>query len=175
MSADSFTRIVASREQAHEAVRFRRLFRYEADTGELRWRVTPGGGVKAGDSAGCNNGRYIIVGVDRRLRMAHIIVWTMCTGQLPSGDIDHRNGIGTDNRLENLRDVSHAVNNQNERRARSQNRCGFLGVAAHRNGRFRSTINVGGKQTHLGYFATAESAYAAYVVAKRQLHEGCML
>jgi hypothetical protein len=116
-----------------------------------------------------------VIGIDGRLYLAHVIAFVIVTGTWPVGVVDHRNGDGTDNRWTNLRDVSHAVNVQNVRKARATSQSGMLGVARHRNGRYRATIVVGGKQRHLGYFDTPEQAHAAYVTAKRELHPGCTL
>jgi hypothetical protein len=44
-----------------------------------------------------------------------------------------------------------------------------LGADRHK-GRWRSSIGVGGKKKHLGYFDTAEEAHAAHVQAKIKLH-----
>lgn len=90
-------------------------------------------------------------------------------------EIDHRDTNGMNNRWLNLRDIPHAINMQNSRKARSVNRSGLLGVSAHKNGRFRATIVVGGRQKHLGYHDTPEQAHQAYVNEKRALHPGCTL
>jgi hypothetical protein len=39
----------------------------------------------------------------------------------------------------------------------------------------RARIAINGHQINLGRFRTAEAAHAAYVDAKRRLHEGCTL
>lgn len=155
--------------------RIRQRLDYDQHTGLLRWRVTPGGGPKAGDIAGCVAENYVIVGFDGLLYRAHVLAWVWMTGSWPTGDIDHKNGDGHANWWLNLRDVQHKVNNQNERKARSSNKAGLLGVSRHKNGRFRATIVVDARQTHLGYFSTAEQAHAAYVEAKKSLHDGCTL
>jgi hypothetical protein len=100
------------------------------------------------------------------------------TGAWPLFEIDHRNGIGTDNRWKNLRDGTRSFNIQNQRRARSDNKTGFLGV--HRSGKkerkgFVAKIQLDGKQRYLGVFSTAEAAHAAYLAAKRRIHPGCVI
>jgi hypothetical protein len=42
-------------------------------------------------------------------------------------------------------------------------------------GRLSASVWVGGKRVYLGRFDTAEEAHAAYVAAKRRLHQGCTL
>jgi len=52
---------------------------------------------------------------------------------------------------------------------RLRNKSGFKGVCRYRNEeRFTAQIKVGGKHRHLGYFATAEEAHAAYCAAAQK-------
>ncbi len=156
--------------------RVRELLSYEESSGVIRWRLGRKG-IRAGAVAGCEclGGRYWVIGIDRRLYLAHVIAWVIKSGAWPVGEIDHRDTNGRNNRWENLRDVSHAVNMQNSRSARINNRAGLLGVTAHPNGRFRATIVIAKKQKHLGYHDTPDQAHQAYLKAKRELHEGCTL
>ena len=96
-----------------DIVRLRQLVVYEPDTGVLRWRVTRGKSIE-GKQAGCINGRgYVCVNVENRNYLAHRLGWAIYHGEWPKGVIDHVNGDQADNRLENLRDVSQAVNQRN--------------------------------------------------------------
>ncbi len=83
-------------------------------------------------------------------------------------------GNRSNNRLSNLRDVSQAMNIQNERKPRSNNKSGFLGVKANR-GLWKAEISIDGKTKFLGRFKTPEEAHQVYVEAKRKLHPGCTL
>ncbi len=66
------------------------------------------------------------------------------------------------------------LNCENLRKARKDSRTGLLG-ASWAGYSFVATIQVRGKKKHLGSFATAEEAHAAYLEAKRKLHEGCTI
>lgn len=106
----------------------------------------------------------------------HRLVWLYHHGVMPSGHIDHINGDPDDNRIENLRDVSVMVNRQNIKRAYKSKRRGLLGAHFNKaSGKWAAAICVNYKQIHLGFFATAEDAHAAYLAAKRRLHEGCTI
>lgn len=100
---------------------------------------------------------------------AHRVAWICVTGEWPDDQIDHINGIRSDNRFENLRVVSHAQNQRN-RGIRSDNTSGFTGVTRHNpSGRFMAKIKFQKKCRYLGLFDTAEMAHAAYARAARDL------
>lgn len=82
---------------------FREYFRYEPDTGVLRWRRSPSDAIKEGYIAGRRhtNG-HLEVGLKNRVYMAHHIVWVLAHGGLPKKTLMHVNGNKRDNRLENL-------------------------------------------------------------------------
>jgi hypothetical protein len=78
------------------------------------------------------------------------------------------------NAIANLRDVSPKVNKQNSRKAMIDSISGCLGVSQSKK-RWKASIRVDGRSLYLGSFDTAELAHAAYVCAKRRLHEGCTI
>lgn len=152
--------------------RLKEMLIYDPTTGVFRWRVRPNGRICVGDEAGNVHVKgYRYIQLDRRLYFAHRLAWLYMTGEWPKGQVDHKNARRDDNRWKNLRDVTREVNAQNRRTASVKNSAGLLGVSKHY-GKFQATIFVGGKNRHLGTFVTAETAHAAYVGAKRRLHEG---
>ncbi len=154
--------------------RLRELLDYDAETGRFVWRQA-NKRVKAGTVAGyVGNDGYVRIRASGTRFLAHRLVWFYVHGTWPAGEIDHINGDRSDNRIANLRDVSRLTNRQNMRRAQADNRSGLLGVSLTNN-RCKASIRSGGKNHHLGYFASPEAAHAAYVAAKRQTHEGCTL
>jgi hypothetical protein len=106
--------------------------------------------------------------------MGHRAAWLYVHGKWPNGQIDHINGDRSDNRISNLRDVSHSVNQQNVHRPRRDNASGFLGVTRQKN-LWTSQVTVSGKTLHLGLFKTPEEAASAYLEAKRKHHTGCTI
>lgn len=154
------------------------LFSYDPVTGELRWKVQRGR-VKVGERAGANDAKgYLIVRAYDRIYKVHRVIWLITNGQWPTGEIDHINGVKNDNRIVNLRDVSHAVNNQNQHRAmRSNKSCGLLGVTFDRSTprvvrRWIAKITVNGKAYHIGRYDTPEEAHAAYLRKKASVLAG---
>lgn len=101
--------------------------------------------------------------------LAHRVAYALHFGFWPKGQIDHINGVRIDNRICNLRDVSHAENSRN-RRLRADNVSGVHGVYWHKRSRkWIARIDIGGKRTHLGFFEDFEAARAARKSAEAEL------
>lgn len=80
----------------------------------------------------------------------HRLVWLYHYGKFPDNQIDHINHIKTDNRIENLRDVTNLENGRNQSKHRT-NSSGYTGVYMHQSGKWVGQINIHGK-THAKYF-----------------------
>lgn len=155
--------------------RVKELMRYEAETGFF-FSVSPCRGRFVGSRLGSlKKDGYTIITIDYKAYPAHRIAWLLVYWAWPVGDIDHINGLRSDNRIVNLRDVPRYVNIQNQRNPMIGNSSGKLGVCRRGEGRFESQIHVDGKDIYLGTFFTAEEAHTAYVNAKRKYHKGCAI
>lgn len=150
---------------------YRELFSYNPATGELRhrerdrkWFVADWSWKKwnreyVGQIAGVSTntsghkGTSLVFG---RQETQHRIIWEMVYGQPAENDIDHVNGVKTDNRLINLRAATRAQNVANSGRY-SSNTTGFDGVAVHtcRDGTIRWTAACGG---YVGLYDSPEEA-----------------
>lgn len=85
---------------------------YIPETGEFfrNWK-TPNRNT---GSLGCKTSRgYLEIGVSGTRYLAHRLAWLYVHGTWPVEFIDHINRVKTDNRIANLRDVSHYENMQN--------------------------------------------------------------
>ena len=153
------------------AQRLRELLHYDPETGLLT-RKTTRGGQPTGAIAGnvCTDGR-VQVYIDGRNFKAHRLIWLWVTGQWPVNDVDHKDGIPSNNRWANLRDVPHAVNLQNRQRAPKHSSTGLLGVTKNRGG-FGAQIKINGKRVWLGTFDTPEEAHRVAIDHKRIHHKG---
>lgn len=147
-------------------VRLHELFDYDPETGNLLWKVARQG-IRVGDVAGCINTRgYRYVCVDGRDHRAHRLVWLYHHGEWPKNGIDHIDRDPGNNRIENLRDVSRALNNLNRS---LPNNIGYAGVSKNRSG-FRAKIKIFGETVSLGTYDTPEEAHAVYKRVHFDLH-----
>jgi hypothetical protein len=157
----------------------RELLNYDPDTGKFTRRVSTGGryGAKVGTPAGMLNDQgYWLISLKSLQYRAHRLAWLYMTGEWPKNEVDHLNGIRSDNRWANLRDVPAYVNQQNMRMAQSNSKTGLLGASWNsKDKRFCARIKANGRYMSLGYYDTAELAHEAYINAKRRLHEGCTI
>lgn len=148
---------------------------YDPATGVFTWLVKPNGRAVKGARAGsAHNKGYRHVRICGRLYLEHVLAVFYVNGDFHVGEIDHINGDRGDNRLCNLRCVDKSINMQNQKRAHSNSLSGLLGAHKHGNG-WRATIKSRGERVNLGTFRTAEEAHAAYIKAKREVHEGCTI
>lgn len=141
--------------------------RYNPETGHF-FRAANAGKWKEGALVGSVDSHgYVQIKTDGRLYLAHRLAWLHFYGTWPEKHIDHINGIRDDNRICNLRLADRAQNNANSCK-RKDNASGFKGVSEC-GGRWRAQIQIQGRKRHLGVFATAEDASAAYQDKAREL------
>ena len=153
--------------------KLKELLYYNQENGFFYWRHNKGRNViKPWDKAGSVNGKgYIKLQLNGKCWQAHRLAWLYVYGSLPSHDIDHINGIKSDNRISNLRPATNAQNHWNTG-IRSTNKSGVKGVHWHKGSkRWVASCRSNGKQVHLGaYLDVAEASEA--IRKYRQKHHG---
>jgi hypothetical protein len=165
----------------------RELIDYDPQTGALTWRARDVSHFEATENktaeAQCKwwNGRF--AGVEAftasnssggrhgrifgQLYHAHRVCWALQHGAWPEHEVDHINGNRADNRLRNLRAVTHQVNMQNKRRYAS-NKSGRPGVHYHKGkGRWCAFITIDKQRRHLGAYGSFDEAAAVRQQAER--------
>ena len=145
--------------------RIKNYLLYNEITGELFWIKSPKYDINVGDEAGSiTNQGYVKLTLLKKQLTAHRIIWFMVYGYWPN-EIDHINGIRTDNRLVNLREVTRTQNMRN-----SCSNKGFKGVSYHkRDKKFHSRIWSKGKNIHLGSYSSEIEAASAYNSKAKEL------
>lgn len=151
------------------APRLKELLRYCPDTGAFTAAKSRRGLRKVGSAGWVNAQGYRCVSLDGRTYLAHRLAWLFVNGEWPLDQIDHINGVRSDNRIANLRASSQRQNMQNTS-ARSDSSTGLKGVFPVRSGKWAAQIQANNKVHHLGTFASKEEAFAAYQSAASDLH-----
>jgi hypothetical protein len=154
------------------AEQVRELLDYDPETGKLYWVKPPKNhaekaGRECGSELRCASGL-----VYRRMSfcggtyLVHRLIWLMHYGAWPESDIDHENGDGLDNRIENLRLADLAENSKNRKRY-VNNSTGVTGVYAAGN-KWMVRIRSGSRLHHVGYFDDFDAAVRARKRADRE-------
>ena len=146
----------------------RSILNYDPETGIFTRKVRTSNSVKVGDVAGCSNGcGYLQIRLHNRLHLAHRLAWLYVYGEWPKGQIDHINRNRSDNRISNLREVSHKQNGQNAGKY-SHNTSGHTGVSWYKHtSRWQAQIMHNYKLIHLGRFTDIGEAIAARKAAEK--------
>lgn len=138
----------------------KKLLHYDPGTGDFTWKSWRKNQVNAGDIAGCvhkSSFGYMIIELSAVKYKAHRLAWFYVHGEWPE-QVDHLNGIRDDNRMINLRNVTHTENQRN-RIINSNNTSGYNGVAWVKHlSKWYAYIRHGGKRINLGYYKDKEKA-----------------
>jgi len=144
-------------------INFHQIFDYK--DGELYWKVKPSLGVNIGDKAGTiNSGGYVQVRYQGVKRMVHRVIYEMFNSKIPR-ELDHINRIKTDNRIENLREVTRSENNLNKS-IQKNNKSGVKYVSWHKASK-KWVVQYNKK--HFGCFSDFDQAKEVAVLAAKNL------
>lgn len=151
--------------------RLKELLHYDPETGIFTWKVSRGPARK-GDVAGprVSPRGYSILRVDGPHYLQHRLAWLYVYGVFPILQIDHINGVRTDNRIQNLR---LATNGENQSNAKLQknNTSNYKGVSwVGWCNRWCGYVYKHKKKVFNRYFVTKEEAIAAVRDARERFH-----
>lgn len=149
------------------------VLNYDPSTGLFARRFAKTNKVKSmvgvWQAGSLTNTGYRSIRVDGVPYQAHRLAWLYMTGEWPDGQIDHKNGVRSDNRFDNLRDVTVAENQLNLSKTNQNSVSGIRGAHWNRSrGKFQSQLEIGGKRIYIGLFDTAEEASSAYYEARKR-------
>lgn len=151
--------------------RLRELLDYNPETGVFTRKLCTANRHKPGEVVGHSAARgYLQAMAGGKKHMLHRLAWFWVHGEWPEFDVDHKNRIRTDNRIDNLRPATRSENSHNAGIS-SANWSGFTGVAWDKSRcLWLASIKANGKQHHLGRFPTRVEASEAYQAAKLIYH-----
>lgn len=138
------------------------LFDYKS--GNLIWKRKRSNNIRDNKIAGClNKLGYIVININKKLYYAHRLVYVWHFGDIKDNlSIDHINRDRSDNRIDNLRLVTHQENMFNVESK------GYHFCKAKN--KFKANIMFNGKVKYLGLFNTELEAKEAYLNAKEKVH-----
>lgn len=144
------------------------LFDY-LPSGELVWLICCKYKKTKGKIAGSMTKEgYYRAKIAGKSYLIHRLIYLWHYGELPEF-IDHKNGIPSDNRIENLRPATRTENNCNKKVSKNATSV-YLGVSWHKaTQKWQARITTH-KQNHLGIFAHEEDAAMVYNEAALELH-----
>jgi hypothetical protein len=145
--------------------RLHEVLSYDPENGSWVWKKLPNRlatNIFVGKTAGCISvSGYRVIVLDGGIYPAHRLAWLYVHGEFPDGDIDHKNRIRSDNRIQNLRVVTHKQNMENKSIS-SNNKSGHPGVFWDKvRKKWKAKLGHLRQHIHLGYFVSLEDAVKA--------------
>ncbi len=133
-------------------------------------------GVKVGNKVGTvltnkqTGKQYVRVGFKGKYYLIHRFIWAWHGNSLePNQDIDHIDGDGLNNRIENLRPTSRKQNLENTKSAHKDSKSGEKGVSWRKDReKWEAQIQHNGKKIHLGLYESIDDAIAARIAAEKK-------
>lgn len=107
--------------------RLKELVTYDPSTGTLVWNSTGKGRRKDKTAGKPDSGGYLRLCIDGSRYRVHRLAFLYMTGEWPQGEVDHINGVRTDNRWANLRRASRTQQGRNMKKFNT-NTSGVVGV-----------------------------------------------
>ena len=104
---------------------------------------------------------YVLIGIANKNRKAHSLAWLYVHGEWPENEIDHIDGNGLNNRIDNLREVTTGENKRNKR-LQKNNTSKCVGIYWYKPTKKRAAKEcINGLNKHLGYFKEKWDAICA--------------
>lgn len=149
--------------------RARALFDYDPLTGVVTRKIATSNAVMVGDIVGSETSDgYLRVWINGHSYKLHRVIWLLHSGRWPRGQLDHRSGKRSDNRIANLREADQSQQSANTARPRN-NTTGVKGVSIHKaTGKYTARLACRGRLVHASYHDNIEAAAEAYRQASLQ-------
>lgn len=149
----------ASKKPTFDAEWFRANYTYDPDTGEIISHHT-----KRPINPETSESGYLRFWIRGRNYKVHRLAWLHKTGVWPNGVIDHKDEDKTNNRWDNLQELTDEENNMRKRAK-------IYKPFKTESGRWSAHTVIGGKDLSLGTYDTQDEAVAAYQGARLALRQ----
>ena len=147
---------------------------YNSETGIFIWTRCPGPSSPVGSVAGFldKTTGYLHICFCNKDYKAHRLAWFFHYKTDPAElQVDHKNGVKTDNRIENLRLATYSQNISNSK-LRVDSTSKVKGVSWHKKDcKWHARVTINGKSIHVGSFHSLEQAEAAIKLKRTELHK----
>jgi len=133
------------------------ILEYFPDTGIFVWKVKITNNMCIGKEAGSknkSNGRYRIQ-INKKQYLRSRLAWFYVHGIWPENQIDHRNRIRDDDRIENLREATNQENMWNRVLPRKNNLPKGISLSGNK---FKVQLRHENKKKYLGTFISLDEA-----------------
>jgi hypothetical protein len=150
--------------------RIHELFDYRED-GNLTWKVSRSSTKKGTVAGSIRDSGYYRIMIDRKGYQLHRMIFLYHHGYLTDGlCIDHIDGNKTNNRIENLREVTQSQNRHNSK-IPVTNTSGIKGISFHKKRKkWHACIMLESKSIFLGEYNALEEAEAVVKEAREKYH-----
>ena len=148
----------------------KKCLHYYPKSGNIRWQITRGSKAPKGSIAGTlRSDGYRVIKFYGKYFYAHRIAWLLYYGKWHRLELDHRDGVGSNNKIKNLRLATRSQNEDNKKLS-YKNKTGYKGVFEKRKGVFQAILGHNKKYIYLGYYSTAKLAAHAIDIEVKKLN-----
>lgn len=142
---------------------------YDPESGKF-FRIKPRGGSKEGEEVGTNPpSGYQRISIDAKLYLASRLAYLYMLGEMPKGNIDHKDGNPRNNSWNNLRVCTQKQNTHNQK-GHGEYYKNVYYTKGGRNKPFNVKIEINGVSKSFGYYRTPEEADEAASLIRDMLH-----
>jgi hypothetical protein len=146
------------------------LFVWDRENGKFYWKTAPRTHPRLkGLEAGHEQNGYWVIKINGKNYRRGRLCFLMEHDRFPNEMVDHKNGIGTDDRICNIREATYTQNAWNHATRKKTTNLP-MGIRLTKNGKYLARITANDKKYSLGAYKTIEEAVNVYQQKRRELY-----